>query len=317
MTRSSEERSISLGAGAEFDLVRRLLARWGPAARGVGDDAAVITVPPSRKLVASTDTAVEQTHFRWEWLAAGEIGWRTTAGALSDLAAMGAEPLGLLCAITLPAGGAPALDALAAGIGAMATRASCPIVGGDLTRGERWSLTITALGVVAHPVRRSGGRPGDRVYVTGRLGGPGAALRALERGATPDALWRERLARPMPRLEEGRWLAAQGATAMIDISDGLASELGHLAAAGAIGIDVTLDRVPCMPGVPPIEAAVSGEEYELVCLVPAELDEAAFQRRFDLPLTRIGSVRAGEPGVRYMFDGVRVDPGRGYDHFSQ
>ena len=311
-----ERAGTPLGPGAEFDLIRRLLARWGPAAQGLGDDAAIVALPASARLVASTDTAVEETHFRWAWLSAEEIGWRATAGALSDLAAMGADPVGLLCAITLPPDGAAVLDELAAGIGAMARRAACPIVGGDLTRGERWSLTMTALGAATRPVRRTGGRPGDRVYVTGRLGGPAAALAALARGAIPDAAWRQRLARPVPRLDEGRWLAGQGVTAMIDVSDGLASELGHLAAAGAVAIDVALERVPCIAGVAPMAAAVSGEEYELVCLAPTDLDEAAFKRRFDLSLTRIGSVRAGEPAVQFTLDGNRVDPGRGYDHFS-
>lgn len=317
MTVPDERGGTPLGPGAEFDLVRRLLARWGPAAQGLGDDAAILTVPASARLVATTDTAVEGTHFRWDWLSPEEIGWRSAAGALSDLAAMAADPLGLLCAITLRADGSGVLEELAAGIGAMAMHAACPIVGGDLTRGERWSLTMTALGAAARPVGRAGGRPGDRVYVTGRLGGPAAALAALARGAPPDPAWRDRLARPIPRLDEARWLARHGATAMIDISDGLASELRHLAAAGGIAIDVALERLPCMSGVTPMEAAVGGEEYELVCLTAADLDEPAFARRWGLELTHLGSVRAGEPGVSFTLDGNRVDPGRGYDHFSR
>lgn len=316
MTRPGERDGVALGPGVEFDLVRRLLARWGPVAAGLGDDAAILEVPASARLVVSTDTAVERIHFRWEWLSAEEIGWRATAGALSDLAAMAAEPLGLLCAITLPEGGTGRLDDLAAGIGAMATRAGCPIVGGDLTHGERWSLTMTVLGTAIHPVRRAGGRAGDRIYVTGRFGGPGAALDALARGERPAGALRERLARPVPRLDEARWLARHGATAMIDVSDGLASELRHLAAASGVGLDVALERVPCVPDIPPARAAVSGEEYELVCLAPTDLDEAAFARRYGLPLTRIGSAREGEPAVHFTLEGRRVDPGRGYDHFS-
>ncbi|HSA54065.1 MAG TPA: thiamine-phosphate kinase [Gemmatimonadaceae bacterium] len=316
MTAPDAPSGTALGPGAEFDLVRKLLARWGPVAEGVGDDAAVVAVPAGNRLVVSTDTAVEGTHFRWEWLAADEIGWRAAAGALSDLAAMGAAPLGLLCAITLPGDGVARLDGLAAGIGALCGAAGCPIVGGDLTRGDRWSLTMTVLGAAPRPVGRSGGRPGDHVYVTGTLGGPAAALAALARGAAPDPAWRERLARPMPRLREGRWLAGHGVAAMIDVSDGLASELRHLAAASRIAIDVALEAVPRIGGVSPAAAAVSGEEYELLCLASTELDDAAFQQRFALPLTRIGRVGAGQAGVRFTLDGDRVDPGSGYDHFS-
>jgi thiamine-monophosphate kinase len=317
-----EAASTALGPGVEFDLVRRLVGRWGAWAQGIGDDAAILDLPAGSRLVASIDSSVEGVHFRRQWLSMEEIGWRAAASGLSDLAAMGAAPVGLLAAITMPRsevtgdGASPALDRLADGVGACAASAGCPIVGGDLTRGERWCLTISVLGAAAAPVRRGGARPGDQVYVTGRLGGPGAALRALARGGSPVPAHRERLARPLPRLAEGRWLASHRATAMIDVSDGLASDLGHLAAASDVAIAVALESVPCVDEVTPVEAVVSGEEYELACTAPGGLDTAEFTRRFGLPLTPIGAVHTGPAGVAFALRGVRVDPGRGYDHFS-
>jgi thiamine-monophosphate kinase len=189
-------------------------------------------------------------------------------------------------------------------------------VGGDLTRGERWSLTITVLGATERPLGRAGARPGDHVYVTGRLGGPGAALRALARGGDPAPAHRDRFARPLPRLAEGEWLAAHGATAMIDVSDGLASDLRHLAAASDVAMAVALEAVPCLDHIDPSEAVVSGEEYELALTAPPGLDVADFARRFGLPLTRIGEVHPGPPDVAFSLHGARVDPGSGYDHFS-
>lgn len=313
----TNQQNTALGAGAEFDLIRQLLARWGTAASGIGDDAAILDVPPGEQLVVSTDVSLDGVHFRRDWFAPDEIGYRATVAALSDLAAMGATPLGLLVALTLPRYALRGLEELADGVADAASAARCPIVGGDLTRGQELCLTMTVLGTTPLPVRRVGARAGDVVCVTGTLGGPQAALAALAMGQAPPPAQRLRLVRPVPRLSEGRWLGLHGATAMIDISDGLASDLRHLSAASNARIEVDLERVPRMGGVTPLAAAIAGEEYELLCTMPDDTRIGEFERLHEVPLTVIGRVVSGAPDVVFSLDGQRVDPGSGYDHFSR
>lgn len=311
------EPHLALGHGAEFDAIRAMLREWGPRASGIGDDAAVLDVPAGQRLVVSTDASFEGVHFRREWLSAQEIGARAVTAALSDLAAMAAAPLGLLLALGVPEGWQQELADVARGVGHAAGEAGCPIVGGNVTRARELSLTITVLGASERPLRRDNARVGDVVFVTGRLGGPGAALDALQSGRVPDAAHMTRFAGPRARLREARWLAAAGARAAIDISDGLGADLTHLARASDVTIELAVDRVPCIEGVSPEETLTSGEEYEIVVAFPAdaEPDSVAFEALFGIPLTRIGVVRptAGEP-VRAV--GARVDHARGHDHLS-
>jgi len=306
-----------LGPGAEFDAIRMLLARWGDRARGIGDDGAVLDVPPGQKLVVSTDSSVEGVHFRREWLTPEEIGWRATMAALSDLAAMAAMPLGVVLALTVPASWRMSLEALADGIGAAVERYGVPIVGGDVTAGERLSLAITVLGHADRPLTRRGARPGDAVYVTGRLGGPGAALRDWLEGREPAAEHRQRFARPEARIEAARWCAAQGATAMIDLSDGLLGDLAQLAAAGGVRIAVELGRIPCLEEIAATDAVVSGEEYE-VLLTGVGLPEGVIPGlRVGLPLTRIGRVlHEGEAPTAGSALITGEGCGVGHDHFG-
>lgn len=311
------ESHLPLGAGAEFDAIRAMLQEWGPRAIGIGDDAAVLDVPAGQRLVVSTDATIEGVHFRREWLSTQEMGSRAATAALSDLAAMAAAPLGLLLALGVPERWQHDLVELARGVGMSAARAKCPIVGGNVTRASELSLTITVLGHAARPLHRSGAHAGDPVYVTGSLGGPGAALRSLDSGRVPDPAHLARFANPSARLEEARWLADAGATAAIDISDGLAADLAHLARASRLSAELTLERVPYVRGVSPADAMASGEEYELVVTFPAGAppDGAAFTGRFGIPLTRIGAMcEAGSEPVRIV--GERVDPARGHDHLS-
>ena len=305
-----------LGPGREFDAVRAMLARWGATAAGVGDDCAVLHVPPGEALCASTDSSVEGVHFRAAWLSPAEIGYRAATAALSDLAAMAARPLGLLLALTVPAQWRDAVAAIADGVGEAARDAGTPIVGGDTTGGDRLALTVTVLGTARAPVGRGGGQARDALFVTGRLGGPLLALRALLDGSAPDADHRARFARPAARLREAQWLAEHGARALIDLSDGLLGDAGHLAAASRARAVIELGRVPRVASATPREAALSGEEYELLCAAPAALDTAAFERAFGLSLTRVGRLEAGDPGVAVEEGGARVDLAGGYDHFS-
>ncbi len=309
---------IGFGPGEEFRVIRRMIRRLGTIAAGIGDDAAVIEIPKGERLVVSTDTSVENVHFRRGWLTPLEIGYRAGTSALSDIAAMGASGLGMVVSLTIPESWRNELDGLSGGVGGAASHANVLIFGGDTTSGQELSITVTVLGTVRDPLRRTNARVGDRVYVTGRLGGPGAALRAFLRGKTVAPEYRERFALPHARIVEGRWLAGQGARAAIDVSDGLIADIGHIAAASQVRIDVYLDRLPTMQGVGPFDAARSGEEYELVVTSTIPLDTDAFATRFGIPLTEIGVVVEGAPGVVTFIDGNVVDvSGNGFDHFGK
>lgn len=317
MTGPIDEIPARLGPGREFDAIRLLLAGWAGLARGIGDDAAVLDLSPGERMVVSVDAAVEEVHFRRSWLTPREIAYRATAAALSDIAAMGARPVGILLALALPPVWERELLELGAGVGEAAELVGAPIVGGNMTRARELSLTTTVLGATPAPLLRSGARPGDLVYVTGRLGGAGAAVRALSEGRPLPEEWRRRFAHPVPRVPEGRWLAEHGATAAVDVSDGLAADLGHLAAASRADVELDVERVPRVDGVGPEEAVRSGEEYELALTAPAALDERAFAERFGVPLTCVGRVREGVGEVVLRRGGARVAPPAGHDHFSQ
>lgn len=306
-----------MGPGVEFDLIRRMASRWGDLVQHAGDDAAILEIAHGARLVASTDTSVEGVHFRREWLSLQEVGYRATMAALSDLAAMAADPIGLLIAATIPAGVAETIEQLADGIGQAARDGGCPIVGGDLTGGDRISLTMTVLGAADPPVSRSGASVGDAVWVTGRLGAPGAAVKAMLSGELPSAEHWPRFAHPVARIPEARWLAERGATAMIDLSDGLSSDARHIAAASGVALEIDLAAIPCVPDVTTRSACSSGEEYELLLTAPDELDGDEFSSRFGIPLTKIGTVVEGtDADVTFIEDGARVDLAAGYDHFS-
>ena len=308
---------LHMGEGREFDAIRTMLAQWGPRATGIGDDAAVLDLPPDERLVVSTDACVDGVHFRREWLTAAEIGERAACAALSDLAAMAATPVGLLLAIALPGGRDDDLAHLARGVGAAAASARCPIVGGNLTRAATLSLTITVLGTAVAPVGRDGAQLGDRLFVTGRLGGPAAALRAWLAGNEPSRADRARFVAPTPRLDEARWLAQRGASAMIDISDGLLADAAHLARASGVSLVLDLARLPCVAGVEPRDAARSGEEYELLVALPndAALDPDAFSRTFGIPLTAVGRVVAAGASPVQVENGDEQGA-RGHDHLA-
>jgi len=306
--------NIALGPGKEFDIVRSLLAEWGKSAERIGDDAAILEVPKGEKLVVSTDTSLEGVHFKREWLNHFEIGYRATAASLSDLAAMAARPLGIVIALTLPEGDRHEAKAIATGIREGASAVLCPIVGGDLSSGKSLSLTITALGSVARPLLRAGAKPGQHVYVTGRLGGPGAALRAWRAGKEPSDRDRARFANPVPRIDAAIALAERGATSAIDVSDGLIADVAHVAAASKVCIQIDLDRIPRFDGVAPLEAASSGEEYEIVVTAPP-IDVVQFTSEFGLDLTDIGRVVAGTPRVELVQDGKQIPSPLGFDHF--
>jgi thiamine-monophosphate kinase len=305
-----------LGEGREFDAIRAMLSLWGPRARGIGDDAVVLDVPAGEQLVVSTDTSVDNVHFRRAWITPRDIGYRATMAALSDLAAMGARPLGVLLAITVPDADRAALPEYAAGVGDAVADAATVIVGGDISAGATLSLGLTVVGCAARPLMRSGARVGDGVWVTGALGGPGAAVAAWEQGGEPSAASRARFARPSARVAAGQLLHAAGATAAVDLSDGLVADLRHIAHASGLHASIALERLPVLPGCTARGAALSGEEYELLFTAGDAFDAGSFTAATGLTVTRIGDASDGPPGVTVTEHGVRVEISGGHDHFS-
>lgn len=303
--------------GSEFDLVRRFLSVWGDSAVAIGDDAAVLPAIHEGQLAWTIDTSVENVHFRRNWLTPAEIGYRATASALSDLAAMAASPLGILSAVVLPMSWVEEAEQIADGMADAARTCGAKILGGDLSSGGALSITISVLGTAPRPLLRSTARRGDLVYVTGRLGGPAAAIRALTAGQSPNPEHRERFARPIPRINEAIWLADHGISAGIDVSDGLVADLQHIAAASDVAISVDLERIPAVEGASPLEAAGSGEEYELAVTSGSELDAREFEHRFGIQLTRVGRVSDGQGRVTLLDRGTEVALPPGYLHFSE
>ena len=315
---------MNLGPGKEFDRLRAIFARLTELSAGgedLGDDCALVPIGHTM-LAVSIDCSLEGVHFRTDWLDFKEIGFRAAGAALSDLAADGASPFGLLVSLGVPDGD-PASEIMA-GVATMANNLGARILGGDLTRADRYIVDVCVLGTAERPVRRSGARDGDALWVTGYLGGAALALAGFQAGKRMPTVLRNRYACPEPRIEAGRWLAAHGATAMIDISDGLAADAQHLAAASEVGVEINLEHVPCWEGVEAMAAVASGEEFELLLTMPPTFGDAsasAFRAETGVELSRIGSClrtsggRRG--GLRLVQGNKQVPLPPGYDHFAQ
>jgi thiamine-monophosphate kinase len=272
---------MQLSEAGELGLLAELERRG--LARGIEHDAAQL----GDGLVVTQDALVEDVHFRLAWTTYRELGYKSAAVNLSDLAASGAEPLALL--VTLGAPGETELDdilELYAGL----NEPGVPVVGGDTTSAERLYLSVTALGRSERVPGRDGARPGDLLVVTGALGAAGAAFR------------KQRHSRPPLRLDEGRRLAAV-AHALIDVSDGLAVDAGHLSARSGCRIVVELERVPRAPGATQDDLGF-GEDYELLAATPEPLDFMV-----------IGYCEEGE-GAEIRRAGERVDLS-GWNHFGR
>ena len=253
---------------------------------GVGDDAAVLRPTPGRRLVVTTDVLVAGHHFSAALSEPEDWGWKAVAVNLSDLAAMGAEARWLVVALTVgPATGRELLDRVYAGLRDACRAYSVALAGGDTSAGPALSLAVTAIGEAEHAVTRAGARPGDRLAVSGPLGAAAAGLALLRRDDQPAGALLGRFPalaaahrRPEPQLAAGRRLAAAGATAMVDVSDGLAGDALHLAEASGAGVEVDDDALPVAPGVAeaaallgldPVELALAGgEDYVLAAALP-------------------------------------------------
>jgi thiamine-monophosphate kinase len=311
---------VSIAEAGEFGLIARIVARLepGPATLlGPGDDAAVVASPDGRT-VASTDVLVEGRHFRRDWSSATDVGHRAAAANLADIAAMGAQPTALLVALCVPPGLEVAwAEELSDGLSAEAGLVGASVVGGDMSASPTLTIAVTALGDLQGraPVVRSGAQPGDVVAMAGRTGYAAAGYTVLSRGFRTPRIFVEAHRRPAVPYQAGIEAAQAGATSMLDVSDGLLQDLGHIAAASVVGIDVSSEAFEIPPqmrdaatalGVDPlIWVLTGGDDHALA---------ATFPRNAELPAAFkvIGSVHEGT--------GVTVDRkpwqgGTGWDHF--
>jgi thiamine-monophosphate kinase len=295
---------------------------------GVGDDAAVVRAPDGR-VVATTDTLIEGRHFRREWSSARDIGGKAAARNLADIAAMGARPTALLVSFAGPG----ELEVswvleLVAGIAQESSAAGAAVAGGDTSSADVVMLAVTALGDLAgrDAVTRGGARPGDVVAVTGSLGGAAAGLALLSAGLSQDDPGFEPLIRahrrPRPPYDAGPDAADLGATAMIDVSDGLIADLGHVASASGVQIELRTSAIAAEPVAPQrllarAAAVLDGASWQRWVLTGGDDHAlvAAFPPDATLPArwTIIGQVSAGD-GI--LVDGSRWNEPGGWEHFS-
>ncbi len=323
-----------LGPGPEFDLIRRFLAAPPPRRAdvrvGPGDDCAVVA---GKGIALSSDMSVEEVHFRRAWLPPEGIGYRAAAAALSDLAAVAARPIGVLASLAVAeADAGPYAIEVMNGVRRAAESVGAVLLGGDLTRSPGpLALDVTAVGEAAYPVLRSGARVGDEVWVTGVLGGAAACVARLLAGRRPPRDAWSHFAEPRPRVLEARWLAERAIpSAMLDLSDGLLGDAGHLAAASGVAVLLVPELVPVHPAVlretrsrrrSLAMALGGGEDYELCFTAEPGSVEAVrrdFEVRFELPLQCVGRVGKGD-GVWWVdAEGHRTPmEGHGFQHFPE
>lgn len=326
---------MKLAEIGEFGFIERLRQGISPGAGvrlGIGDDCAVLDLPPGEQLLTTTDLLIEDIHFRRQWTDWRLLGRKSVTVNVSDIAAMGGIPRHLYLGLGLPADlPVEDLDRFLAGFREAAEGYGASLVGGDTCRSPGPLLiSVTAEGTIpaGRAVTRGGAHPGDAIYLSGTLGDSALALRGLLAGETPAADLARRHFDPEARTELGRELAAQGlATAMIDLSDGLLADLGHVLAASAAGARVELAALPlsdlfreALAGDPSLEelALSGGEDYELLFTVPAGREEeiARLAAALRLPLTRIGRIATGDLLLIEADGGVRSPARRGFDHFS-
>ncbi|PWU53493.1 thiamine-phosphate kinase [Micromonospora globispora] len=311
---------MTVAGVGEFGLIDRVTARltYGKSCLlGPGDDGAVVAAP-DRRVVASTDVLVEGRHFRRDWSSARDIGHRAAAANLADIAAMGATPTALLVALCLPAELETSwAEELADGLAAEAARMGASVVGGDMSASPTLTIAVTALGDLADrpPVVRSGARPGDVVALAGRTGWAAAGYTVLSRGFRTPRLLVEAFRRPEVPYPAGPQAAGLGATAMIDVSDGLLADLGHVAKASGVAIDVHRDsfEVPRQMrdaaqalGVDPYSWILTGgDDHALAATFPPSVALPAEWR----PVGRVAE------GTGVTVDGATYEGRTGWDHF--
>ena len=288
---------------------------------GIGDDAAVVAaLPRGERLLLSADQVIEGTHFIPDLHPPRALGHKCLARGLSDIAAMGGAPLYFLLSLCLPAWvHRDWLRSYLAGLLKLGKRCRVPLVGGDVAGGGQFAAAVTVVGAVGarRLLRRSGAKPGHIIFVSGQLGGSALGLERLSTRefAVSDAAIRRHLY-PRPRVELGRLLRnTLGATAAMDLSDGLSTDLGRLVKASEVGAEIDENAVPRFRGASAAQALHGGEDYELLFTVPAKKKVPRSFRH--IRLTRVGRIRS-EPGVVLLSrDGPRALSPEGFVHFTK
>ncbi len=335
--------TMQVGELGEFALIARLervlQGSAGPqVVHSIGDDCAVVRPSPGAEFILTTDTQEENVHFRRDWSSAQDIGWRCLAVNVSDIAAMAGVPLGAVVALSLPATLDVAfVEGLYEGMQALAHAYGCPIIGGNVSKAsEHLSVTITVLGEVpwGQAVYRSGAQVGDDIWVTGSLGGAKAGLEAL---LHPDGVVDltlhhvlTRYRRPRPRLPEAQYLRQHAMLhSLLDLSDGLSSDLRHICEASGVAAQLDAEAIPVdedacqvaqtLEADPLMYALHGGEDFELCLTAPPGVIaniQTTFERQFNCALVRVGTIQAGTGVTLRQNDGASVPlPARGYDHF--
>lgn len=312
---------MDLAQTGEFGLIARITARLGDGAAcllGPGDDAAIVAARDGR-VVVSTDVLVDGRHFRRDWSSAVDVGHRAAAANLADIAAMGAVPTALVVGLCAPADLEVAwAEELADGLAAEAALAGASVVGGDVTASPVLTVAVTALGDLCggRPVLRSGAEPGDIVALAGRVGYAAAGYTVLSRGFRTPRLLVEAYRRPSVPYGSGPAAARLGATAMIDVSDGLLADLGHIAEASRVGIDVFREAFPVADQIADAAAALGvdpytwllggGDDHALAATFPPDTTLAAGFRQIGEVVAIQGVTVDGRP---------YLDGPSGWDHF--
>jgi thiamine-monophosphate kinase len=316
--------STPAGSGSgEFDIIAAITAGYTQPAGtliGPGDDAAVVTAPDGR-VVVSTDMLVDGVHFRSDWAEPEQIGRRAALAAMADIAAMGASPTALVVAVGAPIGTPLAtFIGLSRGLHEAAASVGAGVVGGDMTKADVLAITVTVLGDLGgrRPLRRDGARPGDLVAVAGRLGWASAGLTVLSRGFRSPVSLVNAYRVPEPPLAAGPAASDLGATAMIDVSDGLLADAGHIARASGMVIDIRTASLVIHPRLAEVASALGrdplvwvlsgGDDHALLATFPEGTDLPA-------PWTAIGRVGAAADGPGVTVDSAPYDGPVGWDHF--
>jgi thiamine-monophosphate kinase len=306
--------------------IRRRAARRQGVTAGIGDDCAILQIPPGHQTLVTTDFSLEGVHFRREWHPAEVVGHRCLTRGLSDIAAMGGNPIAAFLSLALPQNLPQSwVDQFVKGLLKLANAFHVTLAGGDTAQSLSGVLAdIVVVGSVpkGKAVRRSGARAGDRIYVTGALGGAAATLKLLFSGRKLRPSDFPRHFHPTPRIEVGRFLLEKGlASAMIDLSDGLSTDLGHICEESGVGAEIHAPAIPCASiGKPAREverqvALHGGDDYEL--LFTARPGKRLPTRIAGVPITQIGHITSDKHVVLVNQDGVgsELRP-QGWQHFQ-
>jgi thiamine-monophosphate kinase len=292
--------------------------------RGIGDDCAILRLSPHSHLLVTTDLCLENVHFRRAWHPAAAVGHRCLARGLSDIAAMGGEPLACFLSLGLPANLPQTwVDGVLRGLLALARRFKIQLAGGDISSARQITADIVVTGQVpaGKGLLRSGARPGDRIYVTGSLGGPAAVLKQLFAGKKVRPARSNPHFYPTPRLEVGSWLRKRGlATAMIDMSDGLSVDLAHICEESRVSARIAASQIPIGKGADLHLALHGGEDYELLFTSPKRARVPG--QIAGVRITEIGEVMNQSDysaAIQILGDNGKVRPlaQRGWEHFKK